>query len=389
VKKSQKFYHEVDELIDKESFIQSIEEEFNEIEDPRWSKNRCYSLVHLLVIILCAILAGANTITDIYSYSSIKFHLFSKLMGVETPPSYSVFWWLMTRLDPKGLEKCLVNWIQGMPPEDKEKLVAIDGKHLRGAARNKKIHFVSAWESHRSLLLGQVKAEEKSNEITAIPELLENLDIAEATVTIDAAGCQTAIIEKIVAKKANYLIALKGNQGTLLAEAENFFRQAEAVDYEDTGCEVWSSCEKGHGRIEERQIVVINDLEWLQSKKKWTGLSSLVEVTCHRTTKGKITKAKRYFISSQKLKAEKAAYLVRSHWLIENHLHWNMDVNFDEDKNLASTGHAAENLGFFRRMAATLIKLDLGSVRGTAHRRRQAKWDDSWALRLLSRVFEL
>ena len=236
--KTQKFYSEIDPLIDQESFIQSIEEEFEEVQYPRVQENCCYPLVHLLMIILCAVLAGANTITDIHSYSTIKFHLFSKIIGLETPPSYSVFWWLVTRLNPKGLEKCLVRWIQGLPREDKEKLIAIDGKHVRGAARNKKIHLASAWESHQSLLLGQVKTKEKSNEITAIPALLDPLDIKGATITIDAAGCQTAIVEKIIEKKANYFIALKGNQSTLLAEAENFFTQAEAVSYEETGYEI-------------------------------------------------------------------------------------------------------------------------------------------------------
>jgi len=175
----------------------------------------------------------------------------------------------------------------------------------------------------------------------------------------------------------------------LHVEAENFFTQARAVDYEETGCETVTSCEKGHGRIEERQVVVTNHLEWLDSRHKWNGLTSLIEVTSERNIKGEVTKAKRYFISSRELTAEKAGKLARGHWSIENQLHWNMDVNFEEDACLAGMGHAAENLAALKRLAGTLIRIDLGGVRGTAERRRQAAWDDSWAVRLLSRIFEV
>ena len=187
----------------------------------------------------------------------------------------------------------------------------------------------------------------------------------------------------------HYFIALKGNQGKLQAEAENFFSQARDVDYKETGCQRISTCEKGHGRIEKRQIVVINDLDWLDCKRDWQDLTSLIEVTCRRTIDGKTTEAKRYFISDLDLRPEKAGELARSHWLIENHLHWNMDVNFGEDSTLASIGHAPENLAILKSIAGTLIRMDLGGIRGTAERRRQAMWDDPWTLRLLSRIFEV
>ena len=234
-----------------------------------------------------------------------------------------------------------------------------------------------------------MKTQEKSNEITAIPELLDSLDIKGSIITIDAAGCQTGIIEKIREGGGNYFIALKGNQGTLHAEAENFFIQAQDVGYKEAECQVTSSCEKGHGRIEERQIVVTNNLEWLGCKSKWKDLNSLIEVRCRRTIDGKTTEAKRFFITNLNLTAEKAGLLARSHWSIENHLHWNMDFNFQEDANLAAIGHAPENLAILKRLANTLIRIDLGGTRGTAERRRQATWDDSWTLRLLSRIFEV
>lgn len=388
-KKPQEDYSEADQLFDKEAFIESIKEGFSEVQDPRAVDNQSYPLSYLLVMIVCAILAGANTIIAIHTYALLKLAMFKHLLGVERAPSYNVFWWLLTRLSPQQFEGCLVRWIQELPEEDKEKLIAIDGKRLRGASRNQKIHLVSAWESLRSLFVGQIRTAEKSNEITAIPELLDAIDIKDATITIDAAGCQTKIVEKIREGDGHYFIALKGNQGNLLAEAKNFFTQAREVDYEGAECQTISTCEKGHGRLEERQIVVTNNLDWLDCHQEWRDLTSLIEVTCRRTIQGEITEAKRFFISDLILTPEKAGELARSHWLIENHLHWNMDVNFSEDRTLASIGHAPENLAMLKRIASTLIRMDLGGIRGTAQRRRQAMWDDSWTIRLLSRIFEV
>ena len=293
-------------------------------------------------------------------------------------------------MNPRQIENCFVQWIQALPKEDREQLISIDGKELRGASkRSQKVHLVSAWDSNRSLLLGQVKTQEKSNEITAIPELLRGLDLQGATVTIDAAGCQKRIVTEIREGKGNYMIALKGNQETLRDEAENFFAQARNVNYEGTECKREFSCEKGHGRVEEREIVVTNQLDWLECRSLWKDLKSLVEVTSRRTVDGETTEAKRFYISNLDLSPGRAGQIIRSHWSIENHLHWNMDVNFGEDASLASVGNAAENLGSLKRLASTLIRMDLGGIRGTAERRRQAAWDDSWTLRLLSRIFEV
>ena len=388
-KRKRDFYTEIEEIADREAFLESVQEGFSTVTDPRAFDNQSYPLVYLLVIILCAVLAGANTILAISDYAYLKLDMFRKILGIEKAPSYDVFWWLLTRLDPKQLEISFINWIQSLPEEDKEKLIAIDGKHLRGASKNTKIHLVSAWDSTRSLLLGQVRAAEKSNEITAIPELLNSLDLEGATITIDAAGCQTEIVEKIRERGGHYFIALKGNQETLHAEADNFFTQAKDVNYEEANCATASSCEKGHGRIEERQVVVTNQLDWLDCRSKWKDLNSLTEVTSFRTIKGKTTKERRFYISNRILTPKHAGELARSHWSIENHLHWIMDVIFCEDASLASTGNAAENFAVLRRLANTMIRMDLGKVLGTAKRRRQAAWDDSWTLRLLSRIFEV
>jgi len=383
------FYSEIDQIADRDAFLESVREGFYEVKDPRAPDNQSYPLLSLLVMVLCAILAGGNTILDIYDYAHLKLKMFQKILKIEEAPSYNVFWWLLTRLNPRQLENSLVHWVQALPENDKKKLISIDGKYLRGTARNKKIHLVSAWDSNRSLLLGQIQADEKSNEITAIPELLNSLDLTDTTVTIDAAGCQTVIVEKIRDGKGNYVIALKGNQGTLQAEAENFFTQARDAGYHEANCETASSCEKGHGRIEERKIVITNQLDWLECKSKWRDLTSLIEITSQRTVGDKTTEERRFYISNLILNAERAGEIVRSHWTIENRLHWNMDVNFGEDASLAATGNAAENLAALKRLASTMIRIDLGGILGTAQRRRQAAWDDSWTLRLLSRIFEV
>ena len=388
-KKPKEFYSEIDELADSEAFVNAVRVGFEGVEDPRVQDNLSYPLVDVLIITLSAILAGANTILDIYDYAELKTDMFQRILKIERTPGYNVFWWLLTRLNPKQIENSLVRWVQELPKGDLEKLIAVDGKYLRGAARNHKVHLVSAWDSNRSLLLGQVKVNEKSNEITAIPELLDALDLKGATVTIDAAGCQTAIAEKIIEGGGDYVIALKGNQGILQAEADNFFIQARDVNYEGADCLTATTYEKGHGRIEEREIVVTNQLDWLDCKPKWKGLQSLIEITSRRTIQGATSEEKRYYISSRELTPEEAGKIVRSHWTIENRLHWNMDVNFKEDQSLASTGNAAENLAALKRLASTMIRIDLGCIRGTAQRRRQAMWDDSWTLKILSRIFEM
>jgi hypothetical protein len=208
-KEPKQFYSAIDQITDNQEFIASIKEGFGEVDDPRMADNQTYPLVSLLIMILCAILAGANTICDIHTYSKVKREMFKRLLSIGNTPSYNVFWWLLTRLNPEQLESCFIHWIQSLPEGEKDRLIAVDGKHVRGASRLKKIHLVSAWDSHRSLLLGQVKANEKSNEITAIPELLKSIDIKDATVTIDAAGCYTSIVETIRGCGGHYFIALK------------------------------------------------------------------------------------------------------------------------------------------------------------------------------------
>ena len=381
-------YSDIEKELDLQSFIESIRGGFKNVLDPRSSDNQDYSLMSLIIMILCAVIAGANSITAVHQYAKIKIHMFNQLIGITRAPCYMVFWWLLTRLKPKPLQDAFINWLSQLPEEVRSRIIAIDGKHLRGLIGEKGVHLVAAWECTRGLLLGQVKAEEKSNEITAIPELLEMIDINNATVTIDAAGCQRKIAKKIREGGGDYMLALKGNQETLSDEAKNFFLQARAIDFTDeTYCTIIKTLDKGHGRIEEREVVVTNNLDWLDARKDWQDIKSMIEVTSRRICKGKTSEEKRYYISSREWSAEEAGMVIRSHWSIENHLHWSLDVIFREDESQANTGHAGENFAMFRRMALTLIREDIGGSIGVAAKRREAAWDDSYALRLIGQLF--
>jgi predicted transposase YbfD/YdcC len=388
VAKQKKYYDDIEQSMDLQAFVDSVREGFKEVTDPRQLDNQCYPLMSLLVMILCAVIAGANSISGIHQYVQIKEEMFNRLLGTTGAPCYTVFWWLLTRLKPEPLQAAFINWASKLPTKVKAKLIAIDGKHLNGLIGENGIHLVAAWESSCGLLLGQVKAEEKSNEITAIPKLLDTIDINGANVTIDAAGCQKEIAKKIREKKGDYTLALKGNQGTLHAEAENFFTQAEDVGFaEDTYSATATTSNKGHGRIEERRVVVTNNLDWLDTRAEWTDIKSMIQVTSTRICHGKESKERRYYISSKEWSPEEAGVAIRSHWSIENHLHWSMDVVFCEDASLANIGHAAENFAMFRRMAQALLKQEVGGTVGIAKKRREAAWDDTVALRVLGHLF--
>lgn len=294
-KKPAEFYSAIDQLLDQQEFIESIRMDFAEISDPRVFDNQSYPLLSLLIIILAAILAGANTINQIHQYATLKIDIFQRLLGVERSPSYLVFWWLFVRLNPQELREAFLQWIKKLPAATKERIIAIDGKRLNGASKQI-VHLVSAWESSRGFLLGQVKTEEKSNEITAIPELLNAIDIKGATITIDAAGAQKKIVEMIRDKEGDYLIALKGNQGHLHDEAQNFFAQAREVEYEGCDCLLGRTTEKAHGRVEEREAVVSSNLDWLDCQAEWRDLKTLIEITSRRGVRGKTGIEKRYYI---------------------------------------------------------------------------------------------
>ena len=316
-KKLAESYSAVDQFIDQQEFVESVEKAFKGISDPRVLDNQSYPLIYLLIMILAAVIAGANAIAQIHQYICVKIDIFRRLLGIEQPPGYLVLWWLLVRLDSQKLQEAFLHWMKELPTEIKERIIAIDGKRLNGASKQV-VHLVSAWETGRGLLLGQIRTERKSNEITAIPKLLNTIDIQGATITIDAAGAQKKIVEEIRELGGDYVIALKGNQGHLHDEARNFFEQAREVEYEGCECTVTKSVEKGHGRIEEREVVVTSLLDWLDCRAEWRDLRTLIEITTRREVKGKVSTERRYYISSLAMTAEKAMRIIRSHWGIES-----------------------------------------------------------------------
>ena len=252
------------------------------------------------------------------------------------------------------------------------------------------VHIVSAWAATNHLTLGQLKVDGKSNEITAIPKLLEVLDVEETIVTIDAMGCQTEIAEKIVDKGADYVLALKGNQETLSDEVENYFNQAEAVDFEGIECDALGSRETGHGRIEKREIYVTEDIDWLPQKSKWRNLKTIIMVKSERLVSGKPASfEKRYYISSLSADGVKIANAIRKHWGIENQAHWILDVAFREDEQNADAGNIAENMSLMRRIAMNLLKQEKSAKCGMEIKRQMAGWDNEYLLKVIGIKFFL
>lgn len=289
-------------------------------------------------------------------------------------------------VDPKAFESCFTQWIRTVV-EKIQGVIPIDGKTICNSGNSstgaKPTHIVTAFAAENDIILGQLRTAEKSNEITAIPELLEVLALKGCIVTTDGMGCQKAIAKKIRERKGDYVLGLKGNQGSLHAEAINFFDQVIDVGPEEAGCSYARSIEKAHGRIEEREVWITSDLEWLDAAKTWVDLRSLVCVRSTRREKRKTTIEKRYYISSLVAQAEQMGQIIRSHWAIEVKLHWHLDVSFNEDKSKIRAGNGAENFSLLKRCVLNLIKTDTTEKASVSLKRRMAGWDPAYRLRLL------
>lgn len=385
----QESYDDDAKKTDLEEFRSYLEKIIHPIQDPRAKDNQKHSLFTLIAIIFCAIVGGANSISAIYRYaSSKKKWLMTWLDLVDDVPSYDTFWWLLVRLDPSQTEVLFRKWSNTLSKDEVEDLIAIDGKRVRGASNKKNqpdslLHIVSAWSSGRGLILGQLKTETKSNEITAIPELIQSLDIEGSTITIDAIGCQKEIARAIIEKKADYVLMVKDNQPTLFDEIQNYFEQAESLEFEDVPHNAFVKEEKGHGRQERREVYATDDIDWLPMKEEWIGLKSIIMLKSFRTLNGITSEERRYYISSLLPLAERVARAVRSHWGVENKVHWILDVDFHEDLCQLSTGHAAENFSILRRLSLNVIRLDPDKKKSLKGRREIAGWDNDYMEYLL------
>ena len=344
----------------------NIMEYLEEIPDPRVRRRRFHKLADILVIGLCSMLTGGEGFNDMALFGKIKRDWLKTFL--ELPhgiPSHDTFNRVFSAIDPDCFMDCFVRWVQGICPALQGEVVAIDGKALRRALDDGDSipYIVSAWASQNGLALGQVKVDDKSNEITAIPELLRALALQGCIVTIDAMGCQKDIAAQIIEKKADYVLALKGNHATVHQEVQDFFADAVlpcASEPATTVAPNTMACsktlEKDHGRMETRRYWQSTDIDWVADKKRWKGLRSIGMVESIRCVKGKNTIERRYFLTSLPRDIEAFAKAVRGHWGVENQLHWSLDVTFREDQSRARTKNAAQNLATLRRIALNLIK---------------------------------
>jgi predicted transposase YbfD/YdcC len=291
-------------------------------------------------------------------------------------------------LDPQQFAECFSNWTQSLRRSFAQEIVAIDGKTVRRSHdRNRgksAIHMVSAWASENGLVLGQIKTEEKSNEITAIPALLRALELSGCIVTIDAMGTQKAIAKEIVEADAQYVLALKGNHERVHEEVREFFSDARKRQFKDLPCDYLETIEKDHGRIETRRYWITEEIGWFAERTLWEGLRSFGMVESIREVDGKATSETRFYLASIQADAKSFARAVRGHWGIENKLHWSLDVTFGEDQCRVRAGHAAENLSRLRHIALNILKADTTKKRGIKGKQKSAGWDHSYLLRLLS-----
>ena len=333
---------------------------FKDMPDPRQPGKVTYPLDEVLLLCLLAVLAGAETFVDIARFGATKLPLLRRFRPFrDGTPSHDHLGDIFATLDAEHFQRCFVAWVAaltGVP----EGVIAIDGKTSRRSYQKKggkaPIHMVSAFAARQRLVLGQVKVAEKSNEIIAIPKLLDMLAIEGAIVTIDAMGCQRDIAQKIVDKKADYVLALKGNQGSLREDVEVFVAEQKAKDFKDTTISRDETIDGDHGRIETRTTTVIHDVAWLQERHNWPGLKAVVVVESAREIAGKIERETRFYITSLVLLAILLGPIVRGHWAIENSLHWVMDMIFRDDECRVRTDHAPANFTTVKHMAHNLIR---------------------------------
>lgn len=365
---------------------------FSDLKDPRIeNKNKRYSLHHLLILVILGVICGADSWVEIEAFGKAKKDFFKTRFGLNRIPSHDTLGDLFARLKADQLQKCFLSWIGSVMQVSKGEIIAIDGKTLRGSyqkggERQGAIHMVSAWASHSRLVLGQRKVDDKSNEITAIPELLKVLDIQGCTVTIDAMGCQQQIAAQIREQGGDYMLAVKENQGKLHAKLVHLFSEAKKIEWKAMWYRRHETIDGDHGRIETRRYTVLPVMYLPLFKSKWKDLKNVVMVESIRIHKGK-DKAEadtRYYITSLPADAQLIGEAIRRHWSIENNLHWSLDVAFREDENRTRKGNAAENLAVIRHIALNLLKQESSAKVGIKIKRSKAGWDESYLAKVLA-----
>jgi len=375
----------------------SLVAHFARVPDPRIERRKDHDLVDILVMGVCTLLCAGETFNDMEDFGKAKYDWFKSFLRLRNGiPSHDTFNRVFAALDPKEFLDCFLRWTQSLREAVPQEIVALDGKALRRALNKDQSvkYVVSAWAESNGLVLGQLKVADKSNEITAVPELLRVLELSGCIVTIDAMGCQKKIAKEIIEADADYVLALKGNQETVHQEVKSFLDAAllERQTPRLAGAKLSTAAatlasvetvEKDHGRLETRRYFQSDQLNWFADRPKWEGLKSVGMVESTREVDGKTTVERRYYLSSLPLGAQTFARAVRTHWGVENKVHWVMDVCFREDQSRARAGYAAENLATLRRLALNLLKREKTKKRGIRGKQLNASWDHAYLLRLL------
>jgi predicted transposase YbfD/YdcC len=362
---------------------------FENLTDPRMERTRRHSLLEIIILAVCGTLGNANGWADIERYGKTKLSFFRTFLDLPNGiPSHDTFGRVFALLDPAALMACIQQWLDALGAAVAGEVVAIDGKTLRGsfdtAAGKNPLHLVSAWACGARLTLGQVAVDAKSNEITAIPLLLELLDLKGCVVTIDAIGCQKDIASGIRAREADYVLAVKNNQPTLYQTIQEAFLAYAENDYTDRLLKRFKTVERGHGRIETREYFIAEAPVELVRDGEWQDVRSIGMVCRTREINGEETAEIVYYVSSLPAKVKQFANAVRSHWGIENHLHWSLDVIFAEDRSRARKDHSPLNLGMLRRLALSILRKDTSVKDNLRGKRLRAGWDDQVLLTILT-----
>jgi len=371
--------------------VSTIAKHFGKLEDPRIDRTKLHLLSDILTIAICAVICDADGWVDVENYGVSKHTWLATFLPLPNGiPSHDTFGRVFARIDPQQFQACFIRWMRDIYRVTNGEVVPIDGKTLRHSFDTElglsPIHMVSAWATSNRLVLGQLKVDDKSNEITAIPALLKTLDIAGCIVTIDAIGCQKSIARQIIEQSGDYVLALKANQETLYADVRALLDHLIATG--DADLDYYETSEENHGRIEVRRYWTTSRLDTLRSRDAWHKLQTIGAVEAERSTNGETTTERRYYILSLPSTAKTFGNAVRSHWEIENVVHWVLDIAFREDECRIRMGHGPENFAVLRHIALNLLRQETtfkGSIKSKRHR---AGWNESYLKKVLNAVYE-